>query len=72
MEPTISKVKEKYSSWLMGIKNVNGVAIEYHDDGTEYINVSVLKLTPEIKKKIPTELEGYQVEVEEVGEISAQ
>ncbi len=66
---TIDEVLKKYSDWLMSQPNVNGVCIEKYPSGKPYIKVFVTKLTDVVKEKIPKQLEGYNVEIEEIGEI---
>jgi len=68
---SISKVKEKYSSDLMKIPLVVGVGIE--KEGKKYIvKILVSKKTKTLLEKIPKKIEGYNVKVEEVGEIYSQ
>jgi len=64
----ISEVKKKYSRDLMKIKFVNGVGTE-SKDGKKVIKVFVSVPNNETLKKIPKTLEGYDVEVETIGDI---
>ena len=64
----ISEVKKKYTSELMKIKFVNGVGTE-NKDGKKFIKVFVSVPNRETLKKIPKTLEGYDVEVESIGDI---
>jgi hypothetical protein len=41
------------------------------DDGRPCILVLVVRLTPELRERLPRELEGWPVRVEESGEIRA-
>lgn len=56
---------------LMAIPGVNGVGIG-ESNGQPVILIMVKQLTPDLKKKLPSQLEGYGVKVEVVGEIRAQ
>lgn len=69
MRKSIDEVLRKYSDWLMSQPNVNGVCIEEYPNGEPYIKVFVTKLTKVAKERIPKQLEGYNVEIEEIGEI---
>lgn len=69
---TIEEVMEKHESELMEIEGVVGVGIGESDAGVLQIEVYVDKKTPELEKKIPSELGGYSVEIVETGEITAQ
>lgn len=68
-ERDINIVKESHTEELMAIEGVVGVYVGVLDDGTPCIGVMVVKLTPELQKKIPATLEGYPVRIEETGEI---
>ena len=68
---TSEEVKRKHSSRLLGLPGVNGVGVEKSAGGEEYIRVMVVKLTPELEQQIPEILDGYRVEIEEVGDIFA-
>jgi len=72
MASDISEVKRKYSPKIMKIPNVNGIGIERSNTGDKIIKVFVEKLTDELNMRIPKELEGYKVEIEEVGEVYFQ
>lgn len=65
----IDEVLKKYSDRLISQLNVNGVCIEEYPDGKPYIKVFVTKLTAVAKERIPKQLEGYNVEIEEIDEI---
>ncbi len=54
----------------MTIPGVVGIYVGVLDDGkTPCLKVMVVKKTPELEKRIPRELEGYRVVIEETGEI---
>ncbi len=65
----INEVKEAHTAELMAIPGVVGVYIGALDNGKLCIGVMVIKKTPELEKKIPKNLEGHPVEIEETGEI---
>lgn len=69
---TAERVMDEYTNWFLSQRDVNGVCIEYDKKGKPYIKVFVRKLTADTKKRIPKALEGYRVEIEEIGEISPQ
>ena len=56
---------------LMKVPGVVGTAESLLDDGRPCILVMVARLTPELKKRIPAEIEGWPVRVQETGEIRA-
>ncbi len=67
---SIEKVLEENTPYLMTIPGVVGTAIgECNNEPCIKILVSVLN--EELETKIPTSLEGYPVEIEEIGDIKA-
>jgi hypothetical protein len=64
---SIEAVQNEHTDALMSIPGVVGTAIG-DCDGKPCIKVLVSKKTPELLKKIPSELEGYQVQIDESGE----
>ncbi|HWO40832.1 MAG TPA: hypothetical protein VNO43_03410 [Candidatus Eisenbacteria bacterium] len=64
----IEQVLERHNERLLSIPDVTGTAIGERD-GRPCILVFVVKKTPELMKKIPSTLEGFQVVVEETGTI---
>jgi hypothetical protein len=72
---TIKNVMEQNEEQLMQLPNVKGVAIG-EKDGKPVIKVLVVQKVPESTLQpheiVPKILEGYQTDVEEVGEIVAQ
>ena len=56
---------------LMKVPGVVGTAESLLDDGRPCILVMVARLTPELKKRIPAEIDGWPVRVQETGEIRA-
>ena len=68
---TIKEVLKKYTPIWMAIPDVIGTGIGLCD-GKPCIKVYVLKLSKEIKDKIPQTIENYQVKIEVTGPIKAQ
>ena len=64
--PDIYQVQMENEAWLMAIDGVNGVGIGLCDD-EECIKVLVSADTPEIRQSIPTEIDGYRVEIIDTG-----
>ncbi len=66
----IFEVVDKHSPELMEIPGVAGVYVGMLKDNKTYcIKVMAEKITPELQKEIPDEIEGYKVLIEETGEI---
>lgn len=65
---TIQEVVKKNTDHLMSVSGVVGVAVGERG-GHPCIFVLVAQKTPEIMTKIPSELEGFPVVVEETGAI---
>ena len=70
-EKDIKLVMESHVDELMAIPGVAGVAIGALEDGSPCIIVLVAEDTPELRGKIPSELEAYPVVVDVTGEIRA-
>ena len=69
---TINDVKEKYEQQIMGIPGVTGIGIGGSDRKAGLaIKVYVERMTPELKRRIPAQLEGYPVVAEPTGEFRA-
>jgi len=66
----IEDVLDKHQDRLMAVPGVTGVGIGERA-GRPVLVVMVKALTPESRAKIPSRLEGFEVEVEVTGEISA-
>ncbi len=67
---TIKEVLKEHTEELMSLPGVVGTAQGLCDD-KPCIKVFVIEKTPELAQKIPDILEGYQVIIEETGEIRA-
>jgi hypothetical protein len=69
-EKTIEAVLKQHTRRLMTLNGVTGIAQgEY--EGKPCIKVFVTKNTEEITRKIPSEIEGYAVRIEESGTFKA-
>jgi hypothetical protein len=71
----VESVRQKYEETLMGLPNVIGLGIG-EKAGKEVIKVFVTRKVPEsalqTKEIIPATLEGWDVDVEEIGTVTAQ
>ncbi len=67
---TIEEVLKEHTEELMSIPGVVGIGQGLCND-KPCIKVFVIEKTPELAQKIPDILEGYQVIIEETGEIRA-
>ena len=67
-EKTVSAVLKEYTASLMALPGVVGTA-EGRCDRQLCIKVYVREKTPEIVKKIPPQIEGYPVTIQETGVI---
>ncbi|MCX5637772.1 MAG: hypothetical protein NTX52_08795 [Planctomycetota bacterium] len=70
MAKAIEEVLKERARELMSIPGVVGAG-QGLCEGKPCIKVFVIKMTPDLDQKIPNTLEGYQVVVEETGEIKA-
>lgn len=66
----IEVVLKKYTDNLMSISGVVGTG-QGLCDGEPCIKVFLIKKTRELEEKIPKELEGYKVKIEETGKVRA-
>lgn len=69
-ERTIEQVVKEHTDEWMSIPGVVGTAIG-QIDGNLCIQVLVVKKTDELTGKIPSEVEGFPVVIEETGELRA-
>ena len=67
-EKTISAVLKEHTASLMVLPGVVGAA-EGRCEGEPCIKVYIKEKSPEILKRIPTEIDGYSVTIQETGEI---
>ncbi|HEU4830252.1 MAG TPA: hypothetical protein VFT04_13745 [Gemmatimonadales bacterium] len=68
---TISDVLAAHTDSLMRIPGVTGVG-EGRMAGGPSVHVLVTRITPELRRRLPTTLGGYPVNVVETGVIEAQ
>jgi len=72
---SIKSVKRKYEDQLMGLPNVTGIGIGERE-GREVLKVFVTQKVPESELKpteiIPKVLDGYEVDVDDIGFVTAQ
>jgi hypothetical protein len=66
----IEDVLDKHQDQLMAVPEVTGIGIGERA-GSPVLVVMVNALTAELKARIPSRLEGFAVEIEVIGEISA-
>jgi len=66
----VIKIKNRYAHELLKIPGVIGIGIGGSHNSYKII-VNVIKLTEEIKSKIPKELDGIPIEITEVGVVEA-
>jgi hypothetical protein len=67
-EKTIVQVLKEHTPELMSIPGVVGTA-EGRYKGKPSVEVYVVRLTPELRKRIPATLDGYTVRVKQTGEV---
>ncbi len=67
---TIVEVLKEHTEELMSIPGVVGIG-QGLCNGKPCIKIFVIEKTPELAQKIPDNLEGYKVMIEETGEIRA-
>jgi len=65
----IDEVIKKHADSLMTIPGVVGVYHGLDEKGSSCLKVMVIKINPEVERRIPKMLEGYAVVIEESGEI---
>ncbi len=74
-EISIAEVKARHEGELLALPNVTGVGIGERE-GRPVIKVFVTEKVPESllrpDERVPASLEGYEVDVEEIGVIQAQ
>jgi len=70
-KPSITDAKNIFEEQFLGKEGVVAVGIGETATGEPCIKVYVKEKNPKVEKVIPKGLEGYKVEIEEVGEIKA-
>jgi len=68
---TISEAVARYTDSLMAIPGVVGVG-EGQLEGKPAVQVMVVELTSELRRRLPTTLNGHPVQIVETGVIRAQ
>jgi hypothetical protein len=71
MQSTVTEVLQRHTEHLMSLDGVVGTA-EGECAGRPCILVLVERLTPALRRSLPSELEGIPVEVRETGRIEAR
>lgn len=72
MSPSIKVVKDKYEAQLLQMAGVVSVGIGLDKNGQQAIIIGLDGPNPNTEARLPTELEGYPVRVQTVGQIKAQ
>ena len=67
----LTEVLAAHTPDLMKIPGVVGTAESRLDDGRPCILVLVARMTPEVRERVPKQLEGWPVKIEVTGEIRA-
>lgn len=67
----IEDVKSRYGDQLLSKEGVVGIGIGETATKEPCIKVYVKERSPKVEEVIPKELEGYPVEIEEIGEVKA-
>ena len=65
----INLVTKDYTDTLMAIPGVVGVFSTENEDGVQSIHIMVIKRSKELEEKIPHQIEGYPIIIDETGEI---
>lgn len=68
--PNLADVLSRHTPSLMAIPGVTGTG-EGKRGAEPIFVVYVGQATPELRKQIPSEIEGYPVEVREIGKVTA-
>ena len=67
----IINTKKSYEKSWLAMKNVVAVGLGKTSDGSLGIIISVNKNASQIRKKIPSQIEQINIEIQETGEINA-
>jgi len=68
---SIDQVKRKHEPRIMQIPGVTGVGIGEDSKGVAAIKIYVERMTAELRKQLPKNLDGYPVVAEATGEFNA-
>lgn len=66
----VDEVLSRHHDELMSIEGVMGVG-ETENQGQPAISIMVKQLTPELKAKLPRDLDGVPVKIDVTGEVDA-
>jgi uncharacterized protein with ATP-grasp and redox domains len=66
---SIDEVIKVYADSMLAIPGVVGLYHGLDENGESCLKVMVVEKTAELEKKIPKQIEGYPVEIDETGEI---
>ena len=66
---SIDDVIKVYADSMLAIPGVVGLYHGLDESGKSCLKVMVIKKTAELEKKIPKQIEGFPVEIDETGEI---
>lgn len=66
----VEEAQEQLEKMLSTINDVTSISIG-EAGGKPRLKVGVKKITPHVRDLIPTQIQGYDVEIEETGEIKA-
>ena len=67
----IEAIKRRHEAWLMSLPNVVGVGIG-KCDAEPCIKLYVEQKTPELERRLPEQLEGVKLDIEESGPFQIQ
>lgn len=62
-----AEVKDKYSSRLLGLPGVTGVGVKQDEDGQYVLAVHVTDDVEEARGRLPEQIEGCRVKIEQTG-----
>jgi hypothetical protein len=68
---SIAEVLATHTPELMALPDVVGTAESRTEDGHPCVLILVKRMTPELRERLPAELEGWPVRIEVTGEIRA-
>lgn len=71
MALTIQEVKKKHEASILKIEGVVSVGIGFKEDRTQAIIIGLKQETQDLIQQIPTNLDGYPVEIRIVGSVKA-
>ena len=67
---TIEEVLQKHQDRLMVIPGVVGIG-EGESEGRPVILIMVRELSPDLRRQLPQQIDGFEVKVDVVGEVTA-